>query len=322
VVRFIRLFLFGLVILTLVGAAPESFAAGRHAKKAYGKKAKFSRKGLRRAHYVAVPAIPDETTDGQPNLQSSAAIVLDQATGKSLFGKNTDNIQSIASITKIMTAMVVIESKQEMDDPITVDADDVDMVKGSRSHLPVGSVLRRTDMLRLALMASENRAASALARNYPGGKEAFVAQMNAKAHALGLTRTSFADSTGLLKENVSTVTDLAKLVDAAFRFDLIREYTTTPGVHLTFPETGRTVGFINTNRLINNSEWEIGLSKTGFINEAGQCLVMQARINNNPVVIVLLDSWGKLSRIADASRIKRWIESRRYDVAMAKNSKG
>ncbi|MGB8599651.1 MAG: serine hydrolase, partial [Burkholderiales bacterium] len=208
------------------------------------------------------------------------------------------------------------------DEPITITNDDIDVVKGSRSNLPVGSVLKRADMLRLALMASENRAANALARNYPEGKDGFVAKMNERAQILKMERTRFTDATGLMSENVSTVKDLARLVDAAHRYDLIREYTTTPAVQLTFPETGRSRGFINTNRLINNSEWQIGLSKTGFIREAGQCLVMQARINGKPMLIVLLDSWGKLSRVGDATRIKKWIENRRYDLALAVSNKG
>ncbi len=325
--------LLALVMFSFIGA-PEAYAYPHgHAKKVAAKKkvlakkhytkyrkAKFNRKGLRRAYFA--PEIPDVTPGGDPNLHSSSAFVLDQANGTAIFSKNLDSVRPIASITKLMTAMIVLDSKQDMDEPLTVDALDVDMVKGSRSHLPVGSVLKRTDMLRLALMASENRAASALARNYPGGSEAFVAQMNARAQTIGLSQTHFSDSTGLLSSNVSSARDLAKLVDAAYRFDLIREYTTTPGVHLTFPESGRTVGFINTNRLINNGEWKIGLSKTGFINEAGQCLVMQARIDNNPVVIVLLDSWGRLSRVGDATRIKKWIESRHFDLAMTRSAKG
>ncbi len=308
--------------ISFLGAS-QSYAAGHAgAKKVsyHGKKNKAGRKHFRKTYFA--PAIPDETSDGKPNLQSASAIVLDQINGTELFGKNTDNLQPIASITKLMTAMIVLDSKQDMDEPVTITDDDIDLIKGSHSNLPIGSVLKRTDMLRLALMASENRAASALARNYPGGKEAFIAKMNERAQLLKMSRTRFTDSTGLMSENVSTVKDLARMVDAAYRFDLIREYTTTPAVQLTFPDTGLSRGFINTNRLINNSEWQIGLSKTGFIKEAGQCLVMQARIGSKPVLIVLLDSWGKLSRVADATRIKKWIENRRYDVAMAVSDKG
>jgi serine-type D-Ala-D-Ala endopeptidase (penicillin-binding protein 7) len=324
-VRFSYLLCF-MVLFGFIGSA-ESYAASYsgakkvsyHGKKYYAKK-KSLRKGLRKAYFA--PAIPDETSDGKPNLHSASAIVLDQINGTELFGKNTDNLQPIASITKLMTAMIVLDSKQDMDEPLTVTSDDIDLVKSSHSNLPVGSVLKRTDMLRLALMASENRAASALARNYPEGKDAFIAKMNERAQLLKMERTRFTDSTGLMSDNVSTVKDLARLVDAAHRYDLIREYTTTPAVQLTFPETGLSRGFINTNRLINNSEWQIGLSKTGFIKEAGQCLVMQARIGSKPVLIVLLDSWGKLSRVADATRIKKWIENRRYDLAMTVSDKG
>jgi serine-type D-Ala-D-Ala endopeptidase (penicillin-binding protein 7) len=315
-----------MVLFGFIGS-PESYASnysgakktGYHGKKFFGKK-KAVRKAMRKAYYA--PAIPDETSEGKPNLHSASAIVLDQINGTELFGKNTDNLQPIASITKLMTAMIVLDSKQDMDEPITITNDDIDVVKGSHSNLPVGSVLKRTDMLRLALMSSENRAANALARNYPEGKSAFVAKMNERAQLLKMERTRFTDSTGLMSDNVSTVKDLGRMVDAAYRYDLIREYTTTPAVQLTFPETGLSRGFINTNRLINNSEWQIGLSKTGFIKEAGQCLVMQARINGKPMLIVLLDSWGKLSRVGDATRIKKWIEGRRYDLAMATSDKG
>ncbi len=315
-----------MVLLSFIGS-PESYAssipgakkASYHGKKFYAKK-KHARKGLRKAYYA--PAIPDETSDGKPNLHSASAIVLDQINGTELFGKNTDNLQPIASITKLMTAMIILDGKQDMDESITITHDDIDIVKGSHSNLPVGSVLKRTDMLRLALMSSENRAANALARNYPEGKAAFVAKMNERAQALKMERTRFTDATGLMSDNVSTVKDLGRMVDAAYRYDLIREYTTTPAVQLTFPETGLSRGFINTNRLINNSEWQIGLSKTGFIKEAGQCLVMQARFNGKPMLIVLLDSWGKLSRVGDATRLKKWIEGRRYDLAMAASDKG
>jgi serine-type D-Ala-D-Ala endopeptidase (penicillin-binding protein 7) len=315
-----------LIMLLASLGSPESSAStvgakktGYHGKKFFGKK-KTMRKALRKAYYA--PAIPDETSEGKPNLHSASAIVLDQINGTELFGKNTDNLQPIASITKLMTAMVVLDSKQDMDEPITITNDDIDVVKGSHSNLPVGSVLKRADMLRLALMSSENRAANALARNHPEGKDAFIAKMNERARMLKMERTRFTDATGLMSDNVSTVKDLGRMVDAAYRYDIIRDYTTTPAVQLTFPDTGLSRGFINTNRLINNSDWQIGLSKTGFIKEAGQCLVMQARISGKPMLIVLLDSWGKLSRVGDATRIKKWIESRRYDVAMAVTDKG
>lgn len=241
-------------------------------------------------------------------LKSSAALVMEQETGRVLYSKNADLVTPIASITKLMTAMVVLDSGLSLSEPITVTADDVDTLKGTRSRLRVGTVLARDDLLRLALMASENRAAAALARAYPGGTSAFVAAMNRKAARLGMHRSRFVDGTGLSSGNVSTAEDLAKLVDAAYRYPKIREYTTEPEYAIRLA-SGRVMGYRNSNRLVTHPEWEIGLSKTGYISEAGRCLVMQARIASTPVIIVLLDSWGRLTRIGDANRIRRWIES-------------
>jgi D-alanyl-D-alanine endopeptidase (penicillin-binding protein 7) len=207
-----------------------------------------------------------------------------------------------------MTAMVVLDAKLPLDEPIEITKEDVDHVKNTTSRLPLGSHFRRDDLLRLALMASENRAASALGRTYPGGIDAFVAAMNEKAKALGLTQTHYVDSSGLSPENVSSPADLGKLVAAASQYEIIREYTTTPAVSVQLPDSRRKLSFINTNGLVRHSDWKIGLSKTGYINEAGKCLVMQAMIANQPVVIVLLDSWGRLTRIADANRIRHWLE--------------
>jgi D-alanyl-D-alanine endopeptidase (penicillin-binding protein 7) len=195
-----------------------------------------------------------------------------------------------------------------MDEPIEITTEDVDTVKNTRSRLPIGSHFRRDDLMRLALMASDNRAASALGRNFPGGLTAFVAAMNDKAKALGLTQTHYVDSSGLSPANVSSPQDLGKLVAAASRYPLITEYSTTGAVHVTLPDSKRKLSFVNTNALVRNSDWKIGLSKTGYINEAGKCLVMQAMIANQPVVIVLLDSWGRLTRVADANRIRKWLE--------------
>jgi D-alanyl-D-alanine endopeptidase (penicillin-binding protein 7) len=212
----------------------------------------------------------------------------------------------IASITKLMTAMVALDAQPGLNDILTIEQDDVDTLKGSHSHLRVGTQLTREEMLRLALMSSENRAASALSRHYPGGKAAFVVAMNDKARALGLTETRFEDPTGLTSANVSSARDLARLVGAAHEYPLIREFSTTPDYQFTV--AGRPRMFHNTNRLVGSAEWNIGLSKTGYISEAGKCLVMQAWMNNRPTIIVLLDSAGKLTRIADANRIRRWIE--------------
>lgn len=240
-------------------------------------------------------------------LQSSAVLVQDQATGAILFEKNPNAVLPIASITKLMTAMVVLDAAPELNESLAIGDEDVDLVKGTRSRLKVGTRLAREEMLRLALMSSENRAASALSRHYPGGREAFVAAMNLKAQTLGLTDTRFLDATGLTAANVSSPRDLAKMVNAAHQYPLIREFSTASEGE--FSIAGRPQQFRNTNTLVKNPAWEIGLSKTGYINEAGKCLVMQAWLNNKPTIIVLLDSWGKMTRIGDANRIKRWVES-------------
>ena len=253
-------------------------------------------------------ATADFTKDGDPNVQSSGVLVFDPNSGQTLFAKNADQVTPIASITKLMTAMVVLDAKLSMEEPVELTTEDIDLLKNTRSKLPIGSHFRRDDLLRLALMASDNRAASALGRNFPGGITAFVAAMNAKALALGLTQTHYVDSSGLSPANVSSPQDLAKLVAAAAKYPLIKEYSTTGAVNVTLPDGKRKLNFVNTNQLVRNSEWQIGLSKTGYINEAGKCLVMQAMIANQPVVIVLLDSWGRLTRVGDANRIKKWIE--------------
>ncbi len=240
-------------------------------------------------------------------LQSSAALVLDQTTGAILFEKNPNAVLPIASITKLMTAMVVLDAKPDLTETLAIGEEDVDILKGTRSRLKVGTHLAREEMLRLALMSSENRAAAALSRNYPGGREAFIAAMNHKAQVLGLGDTRFQDATGLTAANVSSPRDLAKMVDAAHQYPLIREFSTTSEGE--FSIAGRAQQFRNTNTLVKSPTWEIGLSKTGYINEAGKCLVMQAWLNNKPTIIVLLDSWGKMTRIGDANRIKRWVES-------------
>jgi len=277
------------------------------------KKRAAVRKTIRRAHAargIQRVSLSANGDGGNLGLRSNGVIVFDQSTGESVYSKNVDGVQPIASITKLMTALVVLEAKQDLTEAITIDESDVDTLKNTRSRLSVGSVVRRGDLMRLALMASENRAAAALGRSFPGGREAFVARMNEEAGLLGLTQTHFADPTGLSSMNVSSPTDLAKLVQAAYQQPLIREYSTTPGVMLTMPDTGRSIAFNNTNLLVKNEGWHIGLSKTGFINESGQCLVMQAYINARPFVIVLLDAWGKYSRIGDANRIKKWLETR------------
>ena len=255
----------------------------------------------------------DETTTAYRRhlkLRSAAALVVSQDQGQLLYAKNTDAVMPIASITKLMTAMVVLDSGLPLDEELAIEPADVDLLKGTRSRLKVGVVLTRRELLKLALMASENRAAAALARAYPGGLSTFVQAMNLKAHDLGMRDTRFLDSTGLNPGNVSTAHDLALMVYAGYQYPLIREFTTSESHRIALADRrfNRVVAFRNSNGLVRSHHWEIGLSKTGYINEAGRCLVMQATIAAKPVIIVLLDSWGKLSRIADANRIKRWVE--------------
>jgi D-alanyl-D-alanine endopeptidase (penicillin-binding protein 7) len=242
-------------------------------------------------------------------LASANVLVLDAVSHQPIYAKAADDVTPIASLTKLMTAVVTIDAGQSLDDPIAIDMDDFDFLKGSHSRLRLGAELSRREMLRLALMASENRAASSLARQYPGGTPAFVEAMNAKAAALGMTRTRFSDPTGLSARNVSTASDLATLVAAAAQYPLIREFSTTQSHYVEVPATGQWLGFNNTNALVKSAEWDIQVSKTGFIREAGKCLVMMATISSRPVVIVLLDSLGRYTRVADAMRVKYWLET-------------
>ncbi len=242
------------------------------------------------------------------DLKSSSALVVEQDSGRLLYAKNTQTVVPIASITKLMTAMVALDAPLSLDEPVRISEADIDDVKGTRSRLKVGTMLTRSDLLRLALMSSENRAASALTRAYPGGSAAFIAAMNQKAIELGMWRTRFVDGTGLSSDNVSTAQDLVKMVNAAFRYPLVRSYTTDTA-HAVRPVKGPVLQYRNSNGLVKNPSWHIGLSKTGYISEAGRCLVMQAEIASMPVVIVLLDSWGKKTRIGDANRIKKWLET-------------
>lgn len=243
-----------------------------------------------------------------PRLQSAIAMIYDEQDQRPLYSKNSEHVVPIASITKLMTAMVILDAKLPMDEPISISAEDRDHLKGSHSRMRNGMTLTRGELIRLALMASENRAAAALARTYPGGTPVMLAMMNAKAQELGMTSTRFFDPTGLNSTNVSTAQDLVKMVMAAQGYPDIQRSTTTGSQVVQF-DGRRSLHFSNTNPLVRNSEWEIGLSKTGYISEAGRCLVMQAKITNRPVVIVLLDSWGKRTRVGDAVRIKHWMEN-------------
>lgn len=276
--------------------------AARHAHRlAPGWRRKKAARRPLRPHYRAAQL----QADSPVGLRSHAVLVLDPANGQVLFKKNADMVLPIASLTKLMTALVVIEANQDMDELLTVTDADVDRLKHSSSRLRVGARLSRSTMLHIALMSSENRAASALGRHYPGGTSAFVAAMNAKAGALGMTRTRYVEPTGLSSDNVSTSEDLAKLVVEAQRQPLIRNYSTDHAY--TVRQAGRLTPYRNTNRLISNANWEIGVQKTGYIAEAGRCMVLHATIKGRPVVMVFLDAQGKFTRAADANRVRAWL---------------
>jgi D-alanyl-D-alanine endopeptidase (penicillin-binding protein 7) len=265
-------------------------------------------------HVVAIPAKPSfgqlaglHSTTDELDLKSSVALVIDQDTREVLFRKNDSAVLPIASITKLMSGVVVSEARLPMDEVITITQDDVDTEKGSRSRLKVGATLTRGELLHLALMSSENRAAHALGRTYPGGLGAFVSVMNGKAKFLGMQDTVYVEPTGLSSRNQSSAKDLATLVNYAYNNPTLRELSTSHGYQV---EVGnRTLQYNNTNRLVKNPEWDIGLQKTGYISEAGQCLVMQAKIAGRKLIMVFLDSAGKLSRLGDAERVRRWVEA-------------
>jgi D-alanyl-D-alanine endopeptidase (penicillin-binding protein 7) len=272
----------------------------------------------RRAIVLAsMPIIPPKQSFGEIaglhserdelDLKSGVALVIDQDTNEVLFNKNAATVLPIASLTKLMTGVVLSEARLPMNEPITITQDDVDTEKGSRSRLTVGTTLTRAEMLHLALMSSENRAANALGRTYPGGLQEFVRLMNAKAKQLGMRATRYVEPTGLSSQNQSSAQDLAVLVNAAYKDQVVREYSTSPGYEVAVG--ARTLQYNTTNRLVKNPEWDIGLQKTGYISEAGQCLVMQTKIAGRKLIMVFLDSAGKLSRLGDAERVRRWVES-------------
>jgi D-alanyl-D-alanine endopeptidase (penicillin-binding protein 7) len=271
-----------------------------------------------RAHirYKTVKAAPIIPSFGQKaglhetsdllDLKSSVAYVIDQDTHEVLLSKNDQAVLPIASITKLMTGLIISEARLPMDEAITISQDDVDTEKGSSSRLKVGTTLTRGELLHLALMASENRAAHALGRTYPGGLSTFVGLMNAKASQLGMRDTRYKEPTGLSSQNQSSAKDLATLVGFAYQDSTLRELSTSPSYEI---EVGnKTLQYKTTNRLVKNPSWEIGLQKTGYISEAGQCLVMQTKIAGRKLIMVFLDSAGKLSRIADAERVRKWVE--------------
>lgn len=311
-----------LLSLSLLATLPSvAAAAGAELKSKAKTSAKATQPQTRKTRSVVVrkaaPVVPAVPTFGQVAglhavddplaLKSSVAYVLDQDTNEVLFSKNPQAVLPIASITKLMTALVVVEAGLSLDEKLTVTQDDVDTEKFTRSRLAVGTTLSRGDMLHLALMASENRAAHALGRHYPGGLDAFVAAMNAKAQSLGMVDTHYVEPTGLSSRNQSSAADLAKLVAVTSQVPLLRDLSTSREARVALGK--RLVQFRSTNGLLSNPLWDIGLQKTGFINEAGKCLVMQARMAGRQLIMVFLDSSGKASRIADAERMRKWLST-------------
>ena len=250
---------------------------------------------------IGLHRVPDPLS-----LRSAVALAVDPKTGEILYEKNSHAVLPIASITKLMMAMVVLDARQPLDEKIAIEDADRDTERFSASRLPIGSVLKRTELLQLALMSSENRAASALARNYPGGFDAFVAAANRKAAAIGMRDSVFMDGTGLLSSNVSTARDLAVMVANASRYPLISRYSTASELTVRTNHGARV--FRTTNRLVASDDWDLTLQKTGYINESGNCLVMRGTVDGRPLILVLLDSYGRYSRLGDAQRIRRWLE--------------
>lgn len=246
-------------------------------------------------------------SDDPLDLNSSVALVVDQDTSEVLFSKNDSAVLPIASLTKLMTGLVVADSNLPMDEMITITSDDIDTYKGSRSRLAVGTTLSRGELMHLALMSSENRAAHALGRTFPGGMEHFVRLMNAKARELGMYDTRYVEPTGLLSQNQSSARDLATLVSVSYQRPILRELSTSPGYQLNVGR--RVLQYNNSNRLVRNPEWDIGLQKTGYISEAGRCLVMQASVSGRKLIMVFLDSAGSLGRLRDAERVRQWVET-------------
>jgi len=240
-------------------------------------------------------------------VRSLKAIVVNQNTGEVIYEKNADVRASIASLTKLMTAMVVLDSGLDLNKEIKLTKADIDRVKRTTSRLPIGTKLTKYELLKAALISSDNRAAFALSRSYPSGRKGFINAMNVKAIQLGMQNSQFRDPTGLDKRNISTAKDLLKLVRAAYQYSVIRDLTTTPSESIKIGRKRNSIGFNNTNPLVRKGVWDIGLSKTGFIRESGRCLVLQTIINDEPIIIVLLNSYGKLTRFADVKRIRNWM---------------
>jgi serine-type D-Ala-D-Ala endopeptidase (penicillin-binding protein 7) len=323
--RFLHTVALGALVVALMPALNAEAAQKRVAKRTHVSATKATRvsksfsprmhaAAKRRPVIAAAPPKPSfgqiaglHTTSDMLDLRSSVALVIDQDTREVLLRKNDSAVLPIASITKLMSGLILSEARLPMDEMITITEEDVDTEKHSSSRLRVGTTLTRRELMHLALMSSENRAAHALGRTYPGGLSAFVSAMNNKARQIGMKDTSYVEPTGLSSRNQSSAQDLATLVNVASNDPLLREFSTSPGAEV---EVGnRTLKFNNTNRLVHNSAWDIGLQKTGYISEAGQCLVMQAKVAGRKLIMVFLDSAGKLSRIADAERVRHWIEN-------------
>ena len=302
-----------LAACAVFSAAPSvALAADAPARKPVVKKRVVHPVAHKKVVYVAPKPSAGELAGlhGAPDalaLKSSVALVVDQDTKEVLLSKNDQAVLPIASITKLMTGLLITEANLPMDEKLTITQADVDTEKGSSSRLAVGTELTRGQMLHLALMSSENRAAHALGRTYPGGLANFVPLMNARAKSLGMADTSYVEPTGLSSHNQSSARDLATLVNFASGNPTLRELSTSTGYQVAVGH--RTLQYNNTNRLVKNPSWEIGLQKTGYISEAGQCLVMQAKIAGRKLIMVFLDSAGKLSRIADAERVRHWVET-------------
>ena len=278
--------------------ARKQVAAKKPASRTVARKAEPARPVVRVA---PLPADPDKLP-----LKASVAYVIDQESEEVLFGRNAEDVRPIASLTKLMTGLIVAEARLPLDESLTILDEDVDRLKNSSSRLKVGTDLTRRQALHLTLMSSENRAAHALARTYPGGKSAFVSAMNNKARQLGMLHTRYVDSSGLSSRNQSSARDLAILAHAAYAQPLLRKYSTSPGYQLAV-DGGRRLQYVNSNGLVRAGQWDIGLQKTGYISEAGQCLVVQTTVKGRNLIMVFLDSASKVTRITDAELLKRWL---------------
>ena len=279
-----------------------SRAARRHAT---ARIARYEPARLQRVSWA--PSLASNDLDG-PNLIANTALAYNEQSHTVDFGKNTDRPISIASITKLMTAMVILDAKLDLDEIITITQDDVIASEGSRSRLQVGFGLTRGELIKVAMLVSDNRAAVALGRTYPGGMEAFVARMNRKARSIGMNDSQFAEPSGLDAANMALPSDIVRMVEAANEYPLLRAVSSTIEAEILPFGADTPITFRNTNQLVRDPEWQIGISKTGFISRAGHCLVMHTRIANTPYVLVVMDSSGNRSREADAARIKRWLE--------------